>query len=51
MGQASCCGQRDRNDRVVDIEFRNDKTFIFNYPQLIKDVDGHIEQWEKREAA
>jgi hypothetical protein len=43
-GTLSCCGQRDRNDKLADIEFRNDKVFMFCYPQMIKDIDHHLEQ-------
>ena len=39
ISSSSCCAQRDRNDKEVDIELRNDKFFMFNYPMVIKEID------------
>jgi hypothetical protein len=44
---STCCAQRDRNDNVVDIETRNDKFFIFNYPLLLKEIDKRLEDATK----
>ncbi len=40
MGGA-CCVSRDRNDKVHDIECRNDKVFLLCYPQILKDIDNN----------
>lgn len=43
MGANNCCSSRDRNDKILDIEIRNDKFFYFNYPQLLKEIDKRME--------
>ena len=39
---SSCCSARDRNDKELGIETRNDKFFLFNYPQLLKEIDKRL---------
>ena len=41
---SNCCSIRDRNDKVVGIETRNNKFFYFNYPLLIKDIDTRLKE-------
>jgi hypothetical protein len=39
----SCCGQKDRNDKLEDIEKRNEKLFTFCHPKLLKEIDRRLE--------
>lgn len=43
-GTVGCCSSRDRNDKIFDIELRNDKFFYFNYPQLLSEIDQRLER-------
>lgn len=44
---STCCSVRDRNDKEIGIETRNDKFFMFNYPQLLKEIDKRLTEIEK----
>lgn len=44
QSSSSCCAQRDRNDKIVDIEFRNEMFFLFNYPALLKEIEKRVEE-------
>ena len=38
----ACCSTRDPNDSLLGIEMRNDKSFYFNYPKLLEDLDKKL---------
>ena len=39
-----CCVTRDRNDKVIGIEKRNEKFFYFNYPNFLKEIDNRLNE-------
>ena len=49
VSTSSCCAQRDRNDKEIDIELRNDKFFLFNYPQVIRGIDSKLDEVKSQE--
>jgi hypothetical protein len=39
-----CCTSRDRNDKVLGIDTRNNMNFYYNYPALITFINSRLEE-------